>query len=439
MTWPTTFASLSGPSQPLSLFDAMFQQVAAISTIPSSAAGINAISLTPLINNPILAAYVELCSFRFRAVGTTTGAVTAQFNGLGFLNVYHGDGVTQANLGDMIIGQEYVITYSLALNGGLGGFFLESPGMPSVVGNTYFTPGGRLTLQAATPVMVSNQLAAQTVYYAPYVHPFVPIYNGANFQMYNFTASLVDEVGLSLAMAGSASWPLGSNFDVFVTLVVGVPTLCTIQWTNATTRATALNVFGGLLTNSVTATARTGPATTINLLANQGTFLGSFATNNVAGQSIWQYGSAASGGGNCVLFISNYYNQCLFNTLVTDNGAPYTYTTNVVRVARASGTNQIAYIQASSERAAQFIYSFGCNGIAAGAQPVGGIGLTTAFNALGFWESGGLASFVTHQSVTYSVAFTGTQAVLALEQGDGVNANTFDFGSTNQLFGSIWL
>ena len=131
MTWPTIFANLAAGNQPLSLFDAMFNQVAQMVAIPSNAAGTNAITLTPIGSAPALANYQNFSSFRFVAAATSTGPVTAQYQALGFLNVYLSDGVTQASTGNVVIGQEYVLVFAQFLNGGAGGFFLEAAAVPA--------------------------------------------------------------------------------------------------------------------------------------------------------------------------------------------------------------------------------------------------------------------------------------------------------------------
>jgi hypothetical protein len=444
MTWPTTFGTLLGGDQPLSLFDGMFNQTAAMIQIPCSASGNNAVSLTPLINCPALTAYNELGGYRFRANGNSSAAVTAQFNGLGFLPVYHADGVTQANIGDLVSGQEYVLIYSATLAGGFPGFFLEQPAVGGGSTGLGGTPGGRLTLQSATPVMTSNAGTAQTIYYAPYVNQFVPIWNGSTLQQYNFCSSLSDQVGLSLPMAGSANWPISNNFDVFVTLNGGVPILATVQWTTPgpsppPARATALAIFGGMLTNATTATMRINATTTISVPANQGTFLGTFATtSSITGQSYFTFGGAGSGGVAAFFGICNYYNKVLFNTIVADNGAPYTYTTAAARQARGSAGNQLSYIQSDSETAATFYYNTSVRGVLTNSLMITGIGLTsTGFNAYSIYQAYAAASNQTMTTV-FQLASTGLTTVYPLEQGDAVSANTFN-ASAQLLGGAIWL
>jgi hypothetical protein len=346
--------------------------------------------------------------------------------------------VTQANIGDLVSGQEYVLIYSATLAGGFPGFFLEQPAVGGGSTGLGGTPGGRLTLQSATPVMPSNASPTSIIYYAPYVNQFVPIWNGSTLQQYNFCSSLSDQVGLSIDMGSSATWPNASSFDIYVTLNTGTPVLAGVQWTNPTTRATLLSIFGGMLTNATTATMRLTTTTTISVPANQATFLGTVYTGNGNGTTSFIYGSAASGGGAAFFGICNYYNKVLFNTIVEDNGAPYTYTSSTVRQARASAGNQIAYIQSDSERAANFYYEADSQLVNAGGALLStGVGTTTS-NVINFSTYEVPNSLSRHSTVS-QISGAGLITISANESSDNSNANTFCRASNNLLGASIWL
>jgi hypothetical protein len=422
----------------MSFLDDTFNGIAAGTSIPCTTSGGNAINLTPLAGFPALTSYTELMGFRFVASFTSTGVVTAQYNGLGFFPVYHADGTTQFNVADIVAGQQYIFTFHQALNGGLGGFFGESPSLPTASA-TWFTPGGRLTQGTATPVNFASGVSG-VLYYAPYVHPFVPIYNGAGVQMYQITSSLSDQVGLTLNMGGSASWPTGNNFDVFVILVSGVPTLATVQWTSLSVRALALSVFAGFLTNSGTVTMRTAAGTTVSVVANQGTFLGTFSTS-ANGNATWTFPGTNQAG---VFGICNYYNPVLFTGQCADGNAAYTYTGGV-RQARASANNQISLLQCSSERACRFSYQANVSTVAAvNATGVTGIGInnTTAFapGAISqFSDPTSVGSFLSRAISVLDISFTGFATASANESSDGTNANTFNQGQLNNLSFAAWL
>lgn len=410
--------------------------------IPCTAVGSNSISLSPQTNCPTPSAYTELCGFRFVAAANSTGPVQVNANGLGLLNVYKADGVTQCGTGDLIGGEQYVVTYHGSLNSGLGGFYLESPSVSAIAATTWYPPGGRATLQSATPVMVSSQLAQQTIFYAPYNSPFIPLYNGSSVLLTQFTSSLSDQVGLSLAMSGAANFPSGAVFDLFVTLSGGTPILVATQWTNTTTRATTLSVFGGFLTNSGSMTAQTGPSTSMTVPQNQGTFVGSFICS-AQGQSQFKYGSGASGGGAAYFGLCNYYNKVLFNTFVEDTGATYTYTSGTTRQARNSTGNQIQFIQSDSERS----MLFQVNTEQLTTATVSHMGVGIGFNSTTLFVPGGVELLYNMGTSTVNIApyipvwisTTGFATIARLEFGDGTNAWTLDNGGFDSLTGALWL
>ena len=130
MPLPVTFNTLTAPSQQLSLFDTQFAAVAALGTIPCTATGTNAIALTPFANTPTITSYPDLQpSFVFVAPTTSTALVTLNVSGVGARNAYKWNGLVACGAGDLIAGQIYRATPLLALNGGAGGFVVDSIGV----------------------------------------------------------------------------------------------------------------------------------------------------------------------------------------------------------------------------------------------------------------------------------------------------------------------
>ncbi|HKD46438.1 MAG TPA: hypothetical protein VKB67_02010 [Rhizomicrobium sp.] len=441
MSW-LTFGNAVSP-EPMSALDTQFTNVATGMSLPCTATGTNAISLTPLTSFPALLAYTELGGYRFVAAGNSTAPVTLQYNGLGLLPVYHADGTTQASTADLVAGEQYIATFHQALNSGSGGFYLESPSVPVSGTTSWFTPGGRMSLQNGVPVMTSNQTAVQTIFYPPYQHPWVPLYNGSTVQMVQFAFPLSNVAGQSLSMGGAANFPSGANFDLFMYSNAGTPNLCAIQWTNTTTRATTLSVFAGFLTNSGAATAQTGPNTSFTLPINQGTFLGSFNCS-AQGASQYVFGASASGGTAGSFLVCNYYNKVMVTSIVTDSGASYTYTSATCRQARASAGNQIQILQSDSERSS-FVdaYSAVATAGVTGAAGVPGIGVnsTTAFVAFQSATNAGAGGvgYSYRQHVPYKFSITGLCTISRNEAGDGANANTFNSQSQDYLLVQTWL
>lgn len=123
MTYPTIFGNLAAGNQPASLLDTMFNIAGQQGNLPCTATGTNAISLAPNTNYYAPAAYTDKQVVSFQAVATSTGSVTAQLNGLGFVKLFAATGV-QAASGDITINTNYVCQYLGNLDSGNGGFII---------------------------------------------------------------------------------------------------------------------------------------------------------------------------------------------------------------------------------------------------------------------------------------------------------------------------
>lgn len=97
-------------------------------------------------------------------------------------------------------------------------------------------PGGRLTTESGVGVSTSDRTAQSTLYYTPFAHACLPIFDGTSWTLRAFSE-------LSLALSGLTS---GLPYDVFVYDSSGTLTLELTAWTNGTTRATALVRQDGL-------------------------------------------------------------------------------------------------------------------------------------------------------------------------------------------------
>lgn len=162
MAWPVAFSALGGGNQPLTDFDTMFAQVAAMVAIPCVATGTNSVALAPIGNAPSsanLGSYSNFNTFSFIASATSTGPLSAQFGSLASLPIYRSDGTTQATTGDFVTGRPYTLMYAASLNSGGGGFYLLRPALQPSGGQatqqvlltgssaTYTTPANCLQLR----------------------------------------------------------------------------------------------------------------------------------------------------------------------------------------------------------------------------------------------------------------------------------------------------
>ena len=119
--------------------------------------------------------------------------------------------------------------------------FINSVWTPTYVYNipniTNSFAGGRLTLTTNVPVTSADVTAAATLYYTPYKGNQISLLvSGSGWVMRFFTQ-------LSISLAGLAA---NKNFDVFIYDVAGTATIALTEWTNDSTRASAISLYEGI-------------------------------------------------------------------------------------------------------------------------------------------------------------------------------------------------
>jgi hypothetical protein len=298
-------------------------------------------------------------------------------------------------------------------------------------------PQGRLTLTTGTPVMipgggVSN---ANTIYYTPYLGPFIPIYNGVKWGLEALTGDLSNLTTDSTN--NPAACVTGSLYDLFIWLKAGVLTLTRgPAWTNTTTRSMTLSRVNGLWTNGSSIT--NGPTT------NRGLYVGSFATN-ASSLIDANFGGSASGGSLCRMMMWNQFNRILGQFASVDNGASYTYGTNSWRQWRASANNALQFLLGSNEEAViEAIASMHCiSGNASGILFGVGIGLdstTAPFpGAQQYFQTQAAGTFNTNFQISASWSpGQGVHTINGLEIGSTGTASTFT-ADTNTVLSAMWM
>lgn len=236
-------------------------------------------------------------------------------------------------------------------------------------GSTIVAPQGRLTLQSATPVMVTSQTAQTTVYYASYKGGGkVPYWNGAYDALDTIPSNQA-----STAMRASSTGVLNAAgvFDAWW-VVSGAGRICfatngsgggwasdtagsnTARGTgytklDGTTRAYTTNF--GTITHCYNGTTDYGP-----IAANRATYLGTVTTDaGAAGSVSWTFGTATSGGGAAIFGVCNYYNDVPVRTLVQDSATTWTYAVAAWRAYDGAGTgsganNRATYVSCNNEK-----------------------------------------------------------------------------------------
>lgn len=189
-------------------------------------------------------------------------------------------------------------------------------------------PGGRLTLQSGVPVPTSDQSAKTTIYYTCFTSPNLPIPNGTALRSY-----LIPSCEISTGL--SAFWaPAGSIYDVFITAVAGVPTLCYASGWTTGSRAGNTVTHGslsirntlGYWSNAATITNCYGGAagaTNIGpLAANTALYAGSFYTTASGQTTMAPRPLATVGGSKTVCGLYNAYNRVPVQCKNSDHNGP---------------------------------------------------------------------------------------------------------------------
>lgn len=237
-------------------------------------------------------------------------------------------------------------------------------------------PGGRLTLASATPVMTATATAQTTVYYSPFVHRFVPIYNGTSFALHDVGGELSQATTDSTKSPAAAT--TNSNYDVFVWLD-GTTYRATRgpAWSSGTARGTGagtteLERVNGIWVNKIAIT--NGPA------ARRGTYVGTIRTNGSSQVDFNLSGTAAAGGTAGDIGLWNAYNASPWAALVMDSTDSWSYTTATIRPSNNSTTMRVSFVVGLAQSTIRGIFS-GASQTTSSTGRVGvGYDSTTAFS-----------------------------------------------------------
>lgn len=275
--------------------------------------------------------------------------------------------------------------------------------------------GFRLSLTSGTAVTTSDVTAATTVYMALYKGNLISLYDSAiGIWMLYQTAQI------SVAVPSTTNTP----FDVFAYLSsAGVVTLETVNWTNTTTRATALTTQDGVLVKSGDTTRR---------------YLGTLCTTGVSGQTEDSKSNR---------YCWNYYHRARKTLSRVETTASWTYTSGTIRQANASTDNQVNFVIGVSEDMIEMTLAVGTAGD--GDTGAAGIALDST-SSMATTTVIGIASNVSGTRMPLTSLYrdyspVGQHSLIWVEEADGTNQVTFygavAIASANGKFGmagSIW-
>lgn len=226
-------------------------------------------------------------------------------------------------------------------------------------------PGGRLTLTTVTPVTTSDVSAATTIYYTPYKHDRVPLYDGTAWALYAISTELSQTT--TDATKSPAAVAVNSNYDLFVWSDSGTLRLSRgPAWTSDTARGTGagtteLQRLNGRYVNKIAIS--NGPA------AQRGLYVGT-----VRSDASSQVNDSAT-----KRHVWNSYNR-IPRRMLRQESTSYSYTTATFRQANASTANALDIVRGLDEDMASFeVASWVTNATAASSASVGiGLDSTTA-------------------------------------------------------------
>lgn len=288
-------------------------------------------------------------------------------------------------------------------------------------------PGGRLTLTTAVPVTTSDVTAATTVYYTPYIHDVIALYDGTRWVSKHFTElsqATTDNTKSPAAVANN------SNYDIFVWDDSG--TLRATRgpaWTSDTGRGTGagtteLELLQGRYVNKIAIT--NGPA------AQRGLYVGTIRSN----------GSAQINDSATLRCVWNTYNRVQRNMVRFDNSSDWNYSTATYRQANGSTANQIAIIRGLNEDAMSAQVNVAVfNSTSTFRAVFIAIGLDSASAPT---DSTSSVSGTTNSSVAltmichyYGLPGLGFHYLAWLEKGAGTDTQTWGSGGSVEPYGSI--
>lgn len=287
-------------------------------------------------------------------------------------------------------------------------------------------PQGRLTLVSATPVMTTAQNNKTTLYYTSYDGVLVPIYDGTVMVPTAFT-----ELSVLTTDATKSPAAIGASKvnDWFVWNDAGTIRLSHgPDWTSDTARSagTALNKINGTWLNGVSIT--NGPA------ANRGTYVGTTRSNGTSTLD-FSFGAAGAGGVAALMNVWNAYNRVGASAFVNDNTGTWNYTAAAVRMTNNSVNNRINFVSGLAEESIpvtmfqRMVCSLASSNMGSGF----GLDSTTVYTTALYFLSGVAGAQMASTAASTLAPQLGAHFIQALENSDGVNANTFVGGAFEGL------
>lgn len=293
---------------------------------------------------------------------------------------------------------------------------------------TSIEPGGRLTPTSGDPTAVA---ASNTMYYAPYKHDRIPLWNGSTWTVHEFTE--LSQADTDNTKSPSAA-TTGNNYDFFVWNDNGTLRISRgPAWSSDTSRGTGagtteLEPLDGRLVNKVAIT--NGPLAQRGLYVGTARHLGSFAVSSF------------------VCFIWNTYNRVRRYFHIPATTDSWNYSTATMREQNgASAHGRIQVVRGLNEDTVNVTVKASAGNNTATVRTVyTGIGLDSTTTIAGLASVGGVTSALeTEMHAFYSgLPGLGFHYFAWLEKGAGTDTQTWfgDRGSPSDrqcgMIGDCW-
>lgn len=211
---------------------------------------------------------------------------------------------------------------------------------------------GRLTLESGVAISTTDQIAKTSIFFTPYSGSIIGLYSGTSWDFLSFTEKTV-------SVPATTAMP----FDVFAYNDAGAVALETLDWTNDTTRATALVLQDGIYVKSGAGTRR---------------YLGTGRTTGTSGQCEISFGRTPASGGShpkCYLWNSNNREIGYFTNVEADEY--WTYNSTTPRKYNNSAANRFSFVTGLSSLVDVVFNCYGGNSTPSGHIGYVGTGLNT--------------------------------------------------------------
>jgi hypothetical protein len=272
--------------------------------------------------------------------------------------------------------------------------------------------------------MTSDVSNSTSIYYTPYIHDKVPIYDGANWTMTTFTEltnTTTDNTKNPAAVGAD------SNYDLFVWNDAGTIRLGRgPAWSSATARGTGagtteLERVNGIWVNKIAIT--NGPA------AQRGTYVGTVRSDG-SSTIDWELGGTADGGDPIFLNVWNMYNRVFVRGESCDSTNSWTYGTAAWRSTNNSASNRASFVRGMNEDATLARIGMRCLSSTSADTAYAGIALdaTNTNNAISASGTGGTSVSSSLMAVYSGIPGLGFHYLQGVEYNNSGTANVTYYG-----------